>query len=102
METTNVITIEKNVEMPTTRGYTSHKKYNFVEKMEVGDSFVDCVNGLRAADDVAEVEEYMTAIGRLLEGQFITGTIRHSNTGWANLHAEKFDISIGAASKVTV
>ena len=43
METTNIITIEKNVEMPTTRGYISHKKYNFVEKMEVGDSFV--ING---------------------------------------------------------
>ena len=43
MEITNIITIEKNVEMPTTRGYISHKKYNFVEKMEVGDSFV--ING---------------------------------------------------------
>ena len=69
---------------------------------ELGESFVDCVNGLRAADDTAEVEEYMTAIGNLLEGQFITGTIRHSNTGWANLHAEKYDMSIGAADKVAV
>ena len=43
MEKTNIITIEKNVEMPTPRGYTSHEKYNFVEKMEVGDSFV--ING---------------------------------------------------------
>ena len=43
METTNVITIEKNVEMPTTRGYTNHKKYDFVDKMEIGDSFI--ING---------------------------------------------------------
>ena len=43
METTNVITIEKNIEMPAVRGYTNHKKYDFVYKMEVGDSFV--ING---------------------------------------------------------
>mgnify|MGYP003136936844 FL=1 len=43
METTNVITIEKNVEMPKGRGYDNHKKYDFVDKMEVGDSFV--ING---------------------------------------------------------
>ena len=43
MEKTNIITIENNVELTTTRGYTSHEKYNFVEKLDVGDSFV--ING---------------------------------------------------------
>ena len=43
MEKTNIITIEKGVDMPSPRGYTSHEKYNFVERMEVGDSFV--ING---------------------------------------------------------
>ena len=43
METTNVITIERGIEMPSRRSYTCHKKYNFVEKMQIGDSFV--ING---------------------------------------------------------
>ena len=69
---------------------------------ELGESFVDCVNGLRAADDEIEVKGYLDDIAVLLEGQLITGTIRHSNTGWANLHAAKFDMSIGASESVAV
>tara|TARA_Y100001938_G_scaffold141482_1_gene211314 strand:- start:1431 stop:1706 length:276 start_codon:yes stop_codon:yes gene_type:complete len=40
MNNTNIITIEKGVEMPPARGYTNHDKYNFVDKMDIGDSFV--------------------------------------------------------------
>ena len=42
MEVANVITIEKNVEMPSVKGVTN-RKYDFVDKMEIGDSFV--ING---------------------------------------------------------
>tara|TARA_R110002020_G_scaffold195210_2_gene396211 strand:+ start:2526 stop:2801 length:276 start_codon:yes stop_codon:yes gene_type:complete len=40
MNNTNVITIEKNIAMPPIRGYTNHERYNFVDKMDIGDSFV--------------------------------------------------------------
>lgn len=84
-------------------GYINALATSPTSTQELGESFVDCVNGLRAAgDDEVEVKGYLQDIGRLLEGQSITGTIRHSATGWANLHADKFDMSIGAASAVAV
>ena len=44
MNRTNVITIEKNIPIPPfSRGGGSFGKYNFVEVMSIGDSFV--VNG---------------------------------------------------------
>ena len=40
---TNIITIEKNIPIPAIRAQASRTKYKFLKTMEVGDSFV--ING---------------------------------------------------------
>ena len=43
MSRTNVVTIEKNIPIPDAHPRSLHGKYDFVNNMEIGDSFV--ING---------------------------------------------------------
>ena len=92
------------------RGLTSRKLQGYMKALsscptstqEVGDSYEECLTELNKADDTVEVRELMVALGNLLEGQYITGRISHSKTGWANLAAVPFDARIGAAESIAV
>ena len=68
---------------------------------EMGEHFNECVGALRDSDDMSEVGELMDAIGTMLEGQYITGSIKQSGE-WSNLRALPFDVTIGAAQSVAV
>ena len=70
---------------------------------EVGESLNEAITALENTDDPTEVTEIMEAIGSMLVGQLITGTIKYSKTGdFVNLYAVNYDDSIGAADAVAV
>ena len=96
---------ERNLRGLTSRkldGYMSALASSPTSTQEIGDSFRECIEELRSSDDEVEVRELLVAIGHLLEGQYLTGRISHSKTGWVNLNAQTFDPRIGAAQSVTV
>jgi len=70
---------------------------------EVGESLNEAITALENTDDPAEVTEIMEAVGAMLVGQLITGTIKYSKTGdFVNLYAGAYDDGIGAADAVAV
>ena len=90
------------------RGLTGRKLQGYMKALSscptstqvVGDAYEECLTELLRSDDTVEVGQLMGALGDLLEGQYITGRISHSKTGWANLSAIPFDPRIGAAESV--
>ncbi len=66
-----------------------------------GDDLNAYITELRAADDTEEVSELMGNIGLLLEGQQITGRVKHKDE-WTNLIPLEFDTAIGSAQEVAV
>jgi hypothetical protein len=69
---------------------------------EIGESLAESIKELRTADEIDDVREILTGIGLVLEGQQITGAIKHSKTGWTNLYPETFNGRVGAAATVAV
>ena len=70
---------------------------------EVGESLNEAISALESTDDPNEVSEIMEAVGAMLVGQLITGTIKYSKTGdFVNLYAGAYDDGIGAADAVAV
>ena len=70
---------------------------------EVGESLNEAISALESTDDPNEVSEIMEAVGAMLVGQLITGTIKYSKTGdFVNLYAGAYDDAIGAADAVAV
>ena len=53
----NIITIEKNVPIPTPLRGLNASKYKFMRKMDIGDSFV--INGNTPDYDAAKVRSYI-------------------------------------------
>ena len=95
----------------TIRSMTARQLHNYLKAMadapystqEIGellDAEIKNLQGLTSADDVTDCFE---AIGALLQGQEITGTIKHAANGpWVNMYPDKYDASIGAELTVTV
>ena len=95
----------------TIRNMTKGRLHSYLKSLEdsptsdqeLGESFDEAINALQATDDPAEVTEIMEAVGSMLVGQLITGTIKYSKTGdFVNLYAGAFDDGIGAADAVAV
>ena len=91
------------------RGMTSRKLDAYLKALasaptstqDMGEHFNECIGALRDSDDMSEVGELLDAIGTMLEGQYITGSIKQSGD-WTNLRALPFDATIGAAQSVAV
>ncbi len=91
------------------RGMTSRKLDAYLKALasaptstqEMGEHFNECIGALRDSDDPSEVGELLDAIGTMLEGQYVTGSIKQSGD-WTNLRALPFDATIGAAQSVAV
>ena len=95
----------------TIRNMTKSRLHAYLKSLEasptsdqdLAESFDEAINTLENTDDPIEVSEIMEAIGSMLIGQLITGTIKYSKTGdFVNLYAGAFDSAIGAADAVAV
>ena len=69
---------------------------------DIGESLAEAIKELKPSDDIEDVRELLTNIGLVLEGQQITGAIKHSKTGWTNLYPEAFNGRVGAHATVAV
>ena len=78
MENVNVITIEKNVPMPALTWGRSSIKYNFIDSMEVLDSF--CINGNTPSFKPLGVKAYVYGLNSTTEKTFTIRTLE-GNSG---------------------
>ena len=85
------------------QGYLKSLESSPTSDQELGESLDEAVTALKGQDDPIEVGEIMEAIGAMLVGQLITGSVKYSKTGdFVNLYANAYDESIGAADAVAV
>jgi len=85
------------------QGYLKSLESSPTSDQELGESLDEAVTALKGQDDPIEVGEIMEAIGAMLVGQLITGSVKYSKTGdFVNLYANTYDESIGAADAVAV
>jgi len=85
------------------QGYLKSLESSPTSDQELGESLDEAVTALKGQNDPEEVTGIMEAIGAMLVGQQITGSIKYSKNGdFVNLYANAYDESIGAADAVAV
>ena len=73
MNNTNIITIEKGIPIPEHNWGAGITKYNFIEKMEIGDSFY--INGTTPDYSPISVKAYMYKLNKNTNKRYTIRTL---------------------------